>query len=54
MKKIRNLDDDGLVKVKEIIEPSLKQFNNKGFITGNGTYIQKNIEGITRMGFSKR
>lgn len=46
MNRIRNLGNDGIVKVKQIIEPSLKQFNSKGFITGNGTYIQKNIEGI--------
>ncbi|MBL7936178.1 MAG: hypothetical protein JNM51_10280 [Bacteroidia bacterium] len=37
-------------QVKKMVEPSLKQFNTKGFITGNGTYIQKNIEGITAVG----
>lgn len=46
MNKIRTYGDDGIVKAKQIIEPSFKQFNSKGFITGNGTYIQKNIEGI--------
>lgn len=46
MNKTRTLGEDGIVKLKQIIEPSLKQFNSKGFITGNGTYLQKNIEGI--------
>ena len=37
-------------QITKIVEPSLKQFNTKGFITGNGTYIQKNIEGIIAVG----
>jgi hypothetical protein len=50
MNKIRTLGNDGIIKIKQIIEPSLKQFNSKGFIIGNGTYIQKNIEGIITAG----
>lgn len=46
MNKIRNYGDNGTVNAKQMIEPSFKQFNSKGFITGNGTYIQKNLEGI--------
>lgn len=37
-------------QIKKIVEPSLKHFKTNGFITGNGTYIQKNIEGIIVIG----
>jgi hypothetical protein len=37
-------------EIRKRVEPALKQFNAKGFITGNGTYIKNNIEGITTVG----
>ncbi len=40
----------GRNRIKYVIEPALKQFSSKGFITGNGTFQLKNTEGIIATG----